>query len=92
MIRSLFLAPAYPEFLGIYHYPNSHAGNNKLVSGSSLNGLCCLMTPDLSKDMYDHTFSKLANHHIRHQATHKQIRFICQKLLSLVTEKQNLTH
>ena len=32
------------------------------------------MTPDLSKDihvMYNHAFPKLANNHIRHQATHK---------------------
>ena len=32
------------------------------------------MTPGLSRTfdiMYDHTFSKFANHHIRHQATHE---------------------
>ena len=38
-------------------------------------GLCCLMTPGLSKDinsgvMYDYTFAKVENHQIRHQATH----------------------
>ena len=37
-------------------------------------GLCCLMAPGLSKEihvMYDHNLSKLVNHQIRHQATHK---------------------
>ena len=38
-------------------------------------GLCCLMTPGLSKDIRCHVlrpyFSKLANHQNRHQATHK---------------------
>ena len=37
-------------------------------------GLCCLMTPGLSKDIQGHvhhTFSKVANHQTRHQATHK---------------------
>ena len=37
-------------------------------------GLCCLMTPGLSKDIQCHVwpyFSKLANHQIRHQVTHK---------------------
>ena len=36
--------------------------------------LCCLMTPGLSKDIGCRVwsyFSKLANHQIRHQATHK---------------------
>ena len=32
--------------------------------------LCCLMTPDLRKDIRC-TFSKLANQQIRHQATQK---------------------
>ena len=33
---------------------------------------CCLMTPGLGKDIrchFFHTFSKLANHQIRHQVT-----------------------
>ena len=37
-------------------------------------GLCCLMTPGLSMDIQCHVwpyFSKLANHQIKHQATHK---------------------
>ena len=40
-------------------------------------GLCCLMTPGLSKDIRCHVrpwhtfFSKIANHQIRHQATDK---------------------
>ena len=37
--------------------------------------VCFLMTPGLHKDiwdiMYDHAFSKLANHQIRHKATQK---------------------
>ena len=34
-------------------------------------GLCCLVTPGLSKETKDHNFSRLANHPTRHQATHK---------------------
>ena len=37
-------------------------------------GLSCLITPGLSKDIRCHVwpyFSKVANHQIRHQATHK---------------------
>ena len=37
-------------------------------------GLCCFMTPSLSKDIQCHVwsyFSKLANNQIRHQATHR---------------------
>ena len=40
--------------------------------------LCCLMTSGLSKDIQCHVivyFSKLANHQIRHQVTHK---VVCQ--------------
>ena len=51
---------------------------SELVRGYELKafgfGLCCLVTTGLSKDigvMYDYTFSKLANHQIRHQATQK---------------------
>ena len=36
--------------------------------------LCCLLTPGLSKDIRCHErpyFSKIANHQLRHQATHK---------------------
>ena len=34
-------------------------------------GLGCLLTPGLSKDIRCHAFSKLANHQIRHQDSHK---------------------
>ena len=50
---------------------NAHSETNIRVR---VVGLCCFMTPGLSKTfgvMYDHTFSNLANHQIRHQGTHK---------------------
>ena len=43
-------------------------------------GLCCLMTPGLSKDIWCHVwpdFSKLTNHQIRHQSLHKVGSQLC---------------
>ena len=56
--------------------PNSFFYSKKYAIGLVWFGLCCLMTPGLSKDIPIRCyvwpyFSKLANHQIRHRATHK---------------------
>ena len=51
-----------------------HQDTEKSLSVQKIGCLCCLMTPGLSKDIRCHVwpyFSTLANHQIRHQATHK---------------------
>ena len=61
----------YPEKGAVHRFGTKNDGSQS--KGLVWFGLCCLMTPGLSKDisvMYDHTFSKLANHHMRHQATY----------------------
>ena len=58
-----------------FPYNNTSTWLTWLMKGKGWFGLCCLMTPGLSKDnrchVWSYFFSKLANHQIRHQIWHK---------------------
>ena len=73
--RVLFSNPGY-AISCLPVKPFSWASSENIYKTISKNkyglSLCCSMTPDRTFGvMYEHNFSKVANHHIRYQARHK---------------------